>query len=157
MDRLADTLPALPVELDDRAADGWEPLLAIADLAGEGWPERARRAALALSTGEDREDDSLGVQLLADVQAVFEEQRADRLTSADLVAALLAREEAPWGDLRGRALDTRRLARMLRPYGVRPHNVRIGTSQAKGYALEDFADAFARYTPIYPSQALAGC
>ena len=34
--------PAMPVE--DRAADTWEPLVAVADLAGGGWPELARDA-----------------------------------------------------------------------------------------------------------------
>ena len=33
--------------LDDRAEEAWEPLLAIADLAGGDWPERARDAARA--------------------------------------------------------------------------------------------------------------
>ena len=40
---------AVPDGLNDRAADNWEPLLAIADRAGGDWPERARKAALALS------------------------------------------------------------------------------------------------------------
>ena len=34
--------PHLPDALNDRAADTWEPLLAVADLAGYGWPERAQ-------------------------------------------------------------------------------------------------------------------
>ena len=50
-DALAEARPELPDELDDRAADGWEPLLAIAAAAGGDWPARARRAALALSGG----------------------------------------------------------------------------------------------------------
>ena len=37
--RLWDANPELPPELDDRAQDGWEPLLAIADLAGGEWPQ----------------------------------------------------------------------------------------------------------------------
>lgn len=41
--------PELPDELDDRAQGIWEVLLAIADVAGEDWPERARQAARALS------------------------------------------------------------------------------------------------------------
>ena len=53
-EHLAGSRPDLPDELDDRAQDVWEPLLAIADLAGGDWPERARRAALELSTGEER-------------------------------------------------------------------------------------------------------
>jgi hypothetical protein len=38
--------PVMPV--DDRAADTWEPLIAVADHAGRGWPNRARHALLAL-------------------------------------------------------------------------------------------------------------
>ena len=89
-DRLADWLepqleelrngwPSLPEELDDRAHDVWEPLFAIADLAGEAWPERARRVAVALSGKGAREDESLTARLLRDVHSVFDasEQFAD--------------------------------------------------------------------------------
>lgn len=48
-EKLRSSDPAIPSGLDDRAADAWEPLFAIADLAGKDWPERARKAALALS------------------------------------------------------------------------------------------------------------
>src|SRR5262249_55495108 len=41
--------PPVPRELNDRAADCWRPLLAIADQAGADWPEMAREAAIALS------------------------------------------------------------------------------------------------------------
>ena len=41
-ERLTDAEPELPDELSDRQQDSWEPLLAVADLAGGEWPERAR-------------------------------------------------------------------------------------------------------------------
>lgn len=41
LDGLAIAEPVLPLELNDRAADAWEPLLAIADRAGADWPARA--------------------------------------------------------------------------------------------------------------------
>jgi hypothetical protein len=44
---LDDAEPPMPVE--DRAADCWEPLVAVADLAGGEWPTRARRAAYVLT------------------------------------------------------------------------------------------------------------
>src|SRR5262249_44881102 len=49
------TLPLelLPTALDDRAVDGWEPLLAIAEAAGGAWPDRARRAAALLAADRD--------------------------------------------------------------------------------------------------------
>jgi hypothetical protein len=48
----------VPYGLNDRACDNWSPLLAIADLAGGEWPQRARAAALDLSgAGRDDEQD----------------------------------------------------------------------------------------------------
>ena len=49
LENLRDANPAIPAGLDDRAADAWEPLFAIADLVGGDSSERARRAALELS------------------------------------------------------------------------------------------------------------
>jgi hypothetical protein len=146
---LAEARPDIPAELDDRAADGWEPLLAIADLAGGDWPHRARRAALALSAGDGREDESLGVRLLCDIRRVFEDKDCDRLSSRKLVDALNGMEEAPWGDLGGRGLNARRLARLLSSYGIRPGPIRLPDGEvAKGYKVEDFANAWDRYTPL---------
>jgi hypothetical protein len=63
--------PDLPDEIQDRDADVWEPLIAIADAVGGDWPQQARVAAVAL-LGEGREADaSLGVRLLADLRIVF--------------------------------------------------------------------------------------
>ena len=144
---LRDARPDIPDALDDRAADGLEPLLAIADLAGGEWPERARRAALALSAGEVHEDDSIGVRLLADIRIVFEEIGPDRASSSVLLERLWGIEEAPWGEWYGRPLTARGLAKLLKPFGIRPRTVRSGPETAKGYAVEDFADAWRRYAP----------
>ena len=46
--RLRDIEPDMPEALNaagDRATDAWEPLIAIADVAGGDWPQRARNAA----------------------------------------------------------------------------------------------------------------
>jgi hypothetical protein len=143
---LQDARPDIPAQLDDRAADGWEPLLAIADAAGGDWPKRARTAAMALSVGDAREDDSLGVLLLRDIRAIFEERGVDRIASGELVKALVAMEEAPWGDLEGKPLDTRTLARLLRAFGIRPRQARFGEKTLKGYERNHFLDAWERYT-----------
>jgi Protein of unknown function (DUF3631) len=45
-DDLADSWPEMPLGVEDRPADVWEPLLAIADAAGGDWPKRAREACL---------------------------------------------------------------------------------------------------------------
>ena len=149
---LGDAEPEVPDALDDRAGDVWEPLFAIADLAGGDWPQRARSAALSLSAGDGREDDSLGVRLLCDIKAVFEERGVERLPSGELATALQRIEESPWGDLRGKPIDPPGLARRLKPYGVKPKNVRLAHDrQAKGYERADFEDAWRRYMPNQPS------
>ncbi|MCH7810781.1 MAG: DUF3631 domain-containing protein, partial [Chloroflexi bacterium] len=148
LDNLKDARPDMPDVLDDRAADGWEPLFGIGDAAGGDWPERARRAAITLSTGGDRDDESLGILLLRDVKAIFDNRDTDRLPSADIVSALLADEGAPWGDLRGKELDVRRLARLLKRYKIKPHVIRIGDETPRGYDAADFTDAWNRYLEI---------
>ncbi len=62
MDRLIHATPDMPVE--DRVADTWEPLCAIADAAGGDWPARVRKATLVLSAaaGEADIEASLGVR-----------------------------------------------------------------------------------------------
>jgi hypothetical protein len=138
--------PDIPEALNDRAEEAWEPLLAIAELAGGAWPERARRAALELSAAGEAEDEALGPWLLRDIRDVFDARGVDRLSSADLAAALNEIETSPWGDIRGRSLDARALARRLRHFGVRPRKVRLDDERTlQGYRLEDFEDAFARY------------
>src|SRR6266540_1554477 len=59
--------PVMPLE--DRAADTWEPLIATADLAAGGWPDRARQAAVAMTRAESQqeEDSTASVRLLADL------------------------------------------------------------------------------------------
>lgn len=145
--QVPDAEPSIPGELDDRAIDGWEPLLSIADAAGGDWPQRAREAAVTLS-GSGRDDTSLGVRLLIDIRAVFSNRAVERLRSAELVQALIAEEESPWPDLDRRPLDATRLARLLRPYGIAPKTIRFDeTSTAKGYDRAWFADAWERYVP----------
>ncbi len=39
------------------------------------------------------------------------------------------------------------LARVLRPYGVRPRTIWLGEESAKGYVEEDFMELFRRYFP----------
>jgi hypothetical protein len=154
LDSLSTAEPDLPEELDDRAQDIMEPLLAIADEVGGEWPERSRRAAVGLLTGEEREDaESLGVRLLRNVRGVFDDNSSDRLPTGKLLEALHAMEEAPWGSLRGEALDARGLARLLKPYGVKPEKLREGDDTFRGYRRTSFEDAWVRYLSALPGEA----
>lgn len=143
--RLSDADPAIPEQLGDRAADNWRPLLAIADAAGGDWPTRARHAALTLS-GEASGDASIRVQLLGDIREAFRGCGKDRLTTDELLGLLVSMRDRPWGDwTHGRAISARRLAALLSDFQVSPSTIRVGATTAKGYTLDQFKDAFARY------------
>jgi hypothetical protein len=147
-DRLTQAEPEMPPGLVDRPADVWEALLAIADLAGGDWPMRARKAAVKLNRERGEADPSLGVKLLADTQAAFDTDKADRLATDDLLKRLCAMEESPWGNLRGVSLDARGLAARLRPFDVRPCQYRDDSgARHRGYLRADLADAWSRYLP----------
>jgi hypothetical protein len=150
LDTLSKAEPKLPVE--DRAADTWEPLVIVADLAGGDWPDRARRACLAM-TG-DEPDEGVGIQLLADLFEIWETDRdpgrgiyEDHLFTSTILTRLHKVEESPWSEWgrKNEPLTARGLAALLKPYGVRSRTVRIGEVTSKGYARADLTDSWARY------------
>ena len=136
---LAEARPSLPDELNDRAQDAWEPLLAIAEQAGGEWPELARTAAVTLMRGRV-EEAPIGARLLADIHGCLNGHT--RIATSDLLEDLVALEDAPWGDWGGRPITGRRLAGLLRPYKIAPRN----EGGWRGYFASDFSDAWERYT-----------
>jgi hypothetical protein len=150
MKTLSELEPNVPDDLDDRAADNWEPLLAIADQAGGAWPARARSTALLLSgaRADAVETGDSGVQLLADVRAVFANHGIDKSTTKALLSALADLEGRPWAEWnRGRPLTARQLGTLLGRFGIKPGTIRVGEATPKGYLLADLTDAFGRYLP----------
>ena len=144
--------PDLPAALDDRAQDGAEPLLAIADSAGIEWGERARQAIVELRGGERFDEDSIGVRLLTDVREAFEARGDDRVATADLLECLHALDDAPWTEWYGKPLTAQGLSKLLKPYRVRSRTVRLDDGgTAKGYKREQFDDAWKRYLPANPA------
>ena len=169
---IAAARPKGVADLNDRASDIWEPLFALADLAGGRWPEKARQAASHLTT-RAQEENPIG-SLLMDIFFVFAREWAgkvedarvaggdaaaeevkkgvasngNRLFSKALAAALNWMEGRPWRELlRGKEVTELWLAQRLRPYGIRPRMMRIGEVQSRGYEERDFSNAFRRYIP----------
>ena len=151
----------VPDGLNDRAADNWEPLLAVADRAGGEWPERARKAALALSGNGVVEDDSAGVMLLGDIKTIFEQRALDaetnpnwnEISSKQLADALAMMEGRPWPEWRGgKPISSHAVARLLKPFGIE-HGYVGDRKKDRGYAVKMFEEAFARY--ITPSATAA--
>lgn len=143
--------PELPARLNDRAQDNWEPLLAIADVAGGEWPTLARRAALKLSGSEDAAL-TVGTELLSDIQEIFERKRVDRISSADLITELCGDDEKPWATYnRGKPISPRQVSSRLREYGIHSKQIRFGYDDTrKGYIKESFAESFTRYLGLPP-------
>jgi hypothetical protein len=138
--------PQMPEELSDRQQDAAESLLAIADLAGGKWGDVARGALVSLCVEAQGGDDSVGYTLLSDIQQIFNDSQADRIATADLVSALTEVETSPWGEWNhGKPISQAKIARLLRPFEIVPHNVRIGEKVLKGYERQDFEDAWKRY------------
>ncbi|MEV5953773.1 DUF3631 domain-containing protein [Streptomyces sp. NPDC051987] len=154
LDEAADLEPDMPVE--DRAADTWEPLVIVADLAGGHWPRLARVACARMVAAEvaAEEDHPSGARILADIRRVFYAQReVDSLSTEELLHHLRQDAEAPWAEWgRGGGLNARDLGRMLREFEIRPGNVRMADrTQRKGYMRNKFLDAWSRYCPTVHS------
>lgn len=140
--------PANPLE--DRAADTWEPLLAVCEVAGEGWPERARAAAVAITreAAENDQDSSEGLELLHDIRLVLKLHRSDFIPSGTLIELLMSKEESRWSE---EGLSSRKLANLLREYGIVPKPDAQG--KKRGYRIPALRDVFERYLPSTPSEA----
>jgi Protein of unknown function (DUF3631) len=164
-DQIGAAEPGMPDGLNDRAEDVWEALIAVADLAGGLWPERARAAAVKLMADAETDgaDRSLGLRLLADLRDIFAGSGgAAWLPTSDLVAGLCRVEESPWRTINhGNPIDANRLAMLLRPWDVRPQQIKTPPNTVtRGYYADSFRQVWARYLPQdqagYPATPATG-
>ncbi|MFF7076019.1 DUF3631 domain-containing protein [Streptomyces lavendulae] len=140
---------AMPVE--DRAADTWEPLVLVADLAGGDWPERARTACRVMTAHEAAldQDNSMHTRILVDIRRVFAAcDNAAALPTRTILDMLNRDEEAPWADYGSQGLNSRNLQILLNPYNIKSSTRRFPERiQAKGFTRAQFVDAWDRYCP----------
>jgi hypothetical protein len=129
--------------LQDRDAEGWEPLFAVVRVADPSRWDELRRCALKLTGDKAATDihDNLCLRLLADLDTIWPEGQPAAFTS-ELIGSLKAIEESPWQEVE---LTPRKLAHFLRPFGIEPRQVRVGERTAKGYDFEELEAAFIRY------------
>jgi Protein of unknown function (DUF3631)/Domain of unknown function (DUF3854) len=154
--KVAVTKPKMPLTLNDRAADNWSPLFAIAEVAGEDWGQSTLKAAVNLS-GSDEDEDSLIIALLFSLRAFCQKRKVTEedhlLPTLDILAALNADKEAPWADWReGAGLSAEKLSNLLKPFGVKRVRKRIETSKEgteapkiRGYKFGQLQPLFERY------------
>ena len=160
--------PNLPKQLKNRVADNWRPLISIADSFGEAWGEKARDAAITFASVYHDED--AAVILLNDLREIFGRTNCDRAASQQLIAELHDLADGMWLEYRGvrddqppRKLTPAEMARLLRPFGIKPCTVwppggrNEGGKSRKGYYRQQFEQAWARYcsadgTPAHASK-----
>lgn len=155
--RVGAARPTMPDGVRDRAAEIWRPLIAIADEAGDHWPQTARAACQHFVTNAATQPDSTGIRLLADLRDLYTHRATDRMTTADILTALHNLDDAPWAEYQGKPLDPRRLGKLLGKYGVKSRDIKQSTgTAAKGYRLDGdggLADAWSRYLPVAATSA----
>ena len=144
-ERLKAVTPAMPPGFENQLGDNWYLLLAIADLAGGEWPEKARHAASRLSNVSDVA--SIGTQLLADVRSAFDHGGGDRMSSADLVARLVSNPECPWAEWKGgKPITQAQLARLLKSFSITSQVIRVPSGGTpRGYLRSQFEESWERY------------
>jgi len=154
-DEVRRTRPVLPDELGDRDQDNIEPLLQVAYVAGGHWPDTATNAALKIFKAS-QSNQSAANELLADIQEIFESKHISKISTADLIGALVSDDEKSWATYnRGKQLTPRQLAGKLKDYGIQTKIVREGYGVFRGFELSQFEDAFTRYlTHEFPVKVL---
>lgn len=171
VDLAKDIEPIMPQELNDREQDKWEPLFivghladTVADVTGvtdvaaltDGWEAKIRKASLELSKEDSNEEDTTdyGLTMLKDTRSIFynEFECSDKIETSRMLEQLNAMEEAPWSSyLYLKPLSSIALAKILRPFGIKPKEIRFGPSNVlRGYYRADFEDAWERYLEIPP-------
>ena len=146
MDALRGAEPPMPDTFGNRRADNWRLQLAIADLCGANWGDKARAVAMAIEGKTDSR--TISVRLLTDIKRIFDEDGGDAILSATLVAKLCEDQSSPWAEIsRGKPLTQAKLARLLEPYSIISMKVTAGGVRGMGYARVWFEDAWSRYLP----------
>src|SRR5262249_20828096 len=145
--------PAMPEGCTNRIEENFTFMFAIADLAGGGWPKRARAAAVTLM--RDFNEPSLGRKLLAALRELFT-RKGGRLISDELPALLVVYDESVWGDYcgTGRPVTKWQVAALVRTYGIKPKHLRQRRTArgrpgelVRGYEVAQFEPAFRHFLP----------
>ena len=134
-----------PQLTNDRAMDNWTSLLILAQHIGEPLLTEVNAAYFAINN-EDTDEEDIGVELLKDIRSIFDMLKVERIHSQTLVLQLTLIEGRPWSEWRnGRAMTANSLSRLLKPFNIRPKDIRESTIVKKGYDKKEFLDVFERY------------
>ena len=138
---------SLPDTINDRQCDSWEALGAVAVVAGGVWPKRAY-AACEYITGASEDTRSNAERLIGDLCSIFTNTEEKQFIKSSVICVYLnMMEERPWSKWnKGRGFDANALARMLRPFEIKPSQKKQSDrSNMRGYFYADLETLFTRY------------
>ena len=100
-------------------------------------------------------DEQIGILALEDIRAIFDVSSDDRLFSEEVAERLHEFEDRPWSEYgrQRKPITKNQISRILRPFKINPTTVRRGERTGKGYKIEQFHDAFARYLQLGQNSA----
>jgi hypothetical protein len=142
---LRDANPEPAPGFNNRIRQNWRTLLAIADLAGGGWPKRARAAALELRKADSGKPTD-GIKALGAMYELLRDR--EEITSAEVCATLIADPTSEWCNFRGKgAISQTQFAALLDPYEIHPvllHPTKRANLSRHGYRRTQFLNPWAR-------------
>ena len=131
--------------LHARQEDIWRPLFSVIHILSPEREEEFRAIAIRLTAEKKEYEEDRLIKLLQGVRTVFLDSNGmsqdHKISTFGLLSGLAVLPESPWGNLNAFYLATQ-----LRRFGIKPKQLWIGGANVRGYAMEDFEDAFARYT-----------
>jgi putative DNA primase/helicase len=157
-DNFSEIKPELPESFPDRQADNWEPLVAIAMLAGDEWEKKAKEAALALTESKSQTVSmSVGVELVRDSYEIMKLGKIEKITDKELVDMLGVAPGSDWSTYNhGVPITRKQVIKFLHDFGIIKNPVRDpvrGDKVFRGYKIEQFEDAVFRYCNTVPDEA----
>jgi hypothetical protein len=139
------------VKVTQRVIDMWEPLLAVATLAGSDWLSWTKWSLIELHTGAEAEHDSKGMILLKGIRPIRKAStEPEGIHTVDLIAKLHAEggEFLEWGRAQ-KPITDQGIARILTRYGARHRKISYSAGQRLwGYAWSDLDKLFALHIPL---------
>lgn len=136
----------------NRERNNWNLQLAIADLAGPAWRQKALEAAELLTRSTRKP--SWRRRLLMEFRIAFKRNGGKDITSADFYRQLTTDVLSVWYEYNhGTGVITQRqVAHLLSDLEIYPTDVGPSNKRVKGYRFKDFIDAFDRYDIAEPAE-----
>lgn len=143
--------PYLPESLEGREQDVVEPLVKIADVAGDDYGAILREAVVISMSDTSRSDNDHKLLLLRDIRQVYPMICPDGeslMPTNPLLDKLYLIPESPWSEWKiGKPMTSVALAAMLKEFNIVP----ISDGRRRGYDVGQFRDVWHRYLAEDPS------